>query len=548
MTTVRELADETWELLLDHEPLFATLLGIPGRDDRLRDLSAEASAALRARAEDVVRRAPAATAESDEDEVTRAVAVQQARSLIDTLDAATLDHAVAYGFASPVGSLLSHVALIRPVHEQAQRDLLVRLAAIPRYLEQAAQRHLAAVREGRFPLAHLVEEGAALVDRYLADPDADPLRIPELDADLAEERDALLADVVRPAFARYRDVLRTDIAPHGRDADHPGLSWLPGGPDRYAALVRVHTTTDRTPEELHRTGLELTAALDREYEEIGARVFGPGTAAEVRQRLRTDPAMKWTSAQEMLDAARATIERAEREAPNWFGRLPRSRCVVEPVPEAEAPNTAGAYYAEPTLDGSRPGTYFTNTHEVRGRDRFIAESVAFHEAVPGHHFQLTIAQELGHLPLLRRFALVNAYTEGWALYAERLADEMGLFSDDLARLGMLAEDSMRAARLVVDTGLHAFGWTRQQVVDHLRENTVMSEVEIQSETDRYVEDPAQALSYTVGRAEIQRLRALAAEIAGERFDLRGFHDLLLGGGPLPMTVLAGVVESWARSL
>jgi uncharacterized protein (DUF885 family) len=548
VTTVRELADETWELLLDDEPLFATLLGIPGRDDRLRDLSPEAGAALRARAEDAVRRAPEVTAESDEDEVTRAVVVQQARALIDTLDAATLDHAVAYSFASPVGSLLSAFPLIRPAHEQAQRDLLVRLAAIPRYLEQAAERHRTAVREGRFPLAHLVEAGAARVDRYLAEPHADPLRVAELDVDLADERDALLADVVRPAFARYRDVLRTEIAPHGRDADHPGLSWLPGGRDRYAALVRVHTTTDRTPEELHRTGLELTAALDREYEEIGARVFGPGSAADVRRRLRTDPAMKWTSAEEMLDAARATIERAEREAPNWFGRLPRSRCVVEPVPEADAPNAAGAYYFDPALDGSRPGTYFTNTHEVLGRDRFIAESVAFHEAVPGHHFQLTIAQELDHLPMLRRFASINAYSEGWGLYAERLADEMGLFSDDLARLGMLAEDSMRAARLVVDTGLHAFGWTRQQVVDHLRETTVMSEVEIQAETDRYVEDPAQALSYTVGRVEIQRLRALAADVAGERFDLRGFHDLVLGNGPLPMTVLADVVERWARSL
>jgi uncharacterized protein (DUF885 family) len=216
-----------------------------------------------------------------------------------------------------------------------------------------------------------------------------------------------------------------------------------------------------------------------------------------------------------------------------------------PVPDAEAPGAAGAYYTAPALDGSREGTYWANTYKATERDRYGSESITFHEAIPGHHFQIALALELTDLHLLRRVASVTAYAEGWGLYAERLADEMGLFSSDLTRLGMLAEDSIRAARLVVDTGLHAMGWTRQQTVEYLRAKTVMSEVEIQSETDRYIEDPGQALAYMVGRLEIQRLRRRSEHDMGAAFDLKAFHDVVLGNGPLPMAVLDEVVATWA---
>jgi uncharacterized protein (DUF885 family) len=254
--------------------------------------------------------------------------------------------------------------------------------------------------------------------------------------------------------------------------------------------------------------------------------------------------LKWGSAQEVITHARVTIERAESVAPEWFQRMPAKRCAVEPVPAAEAPNAAGAYYTAPALDGSREGTYWANTYKATERDRYNFESIAYHEAVPGHHFQIALAQELTDLHLLRRLASISAYAEGWALYAERLADEMGLFTDELARLGMLAEDSMRAARLVVDTGLHAMGWTRQQTVDYLQANTVMTEVDVQSEVDRYIEVPGQALSYMVGRLEIQRLRRFAETELGAAFDIKDFHDVVLLGGPLPMSVLADVVGDW----
>ncbi|NUT49290.1 MAG: DUF885 domain-containing protein, partial [Saccharothrix sp.] len=283
-------------------------------------------------------------------------------------------------------------------------------------------------------------------------------------------------------------------------------------------------------------------------EEIGGRVFGPTTAAGVRARLLADPGLRWGSAEDMVSLAVASIARAEEVAGDWFGTVPAARCVVEAVPEAEAPNAPLAYYVDPAMDGSRPGTYFVNTHQAEQRDRFSAESTAFHEGVPGHHFQISLAQQLHDLPMLRRFASIEAYLEGWALYAERLADEMGLYSDDVARLGMLSGDSMRAARLVVDTGLHAMRWTRQQAVDYLRANAVMPDVDIFSEVDRYIENPAQALSYMVGRLEIQRLRGEAERRLGDRFDIRAFHDLVLRGGPLPMAVLADVVGDWCDSV
>jgi uncharacterized protein (DUF885 family) len=201
-------------------------------------------------------------------------------------------------------------------------------------------------------------------------------------------------------------------------------------------------------------------------------------------------------------------------------------------------------YVPPALDGTRPGIYFANTHQAAERHRFTAEATAFHEAVPGHHLQLTLAQERTDLPMLRRLPVFTAYLEGWGLYAERLADEMGLYSDDLARLGMLASDSLRAARLVADTGLHAKGWTRQQARDYLLENTPIPAIDIDEETDRYIAAPGQALAYMAGRLEIQRIRAQALNQLGDRFDIRSFHDAVLGNGPLPLTVLNDVVQAW----
>lgn len=540
MTTARELADELLTLLLDGDPVMATLLGLPGWDDRLPDPSADGHRVLRDRAAAIARLAHT----GDDDPVTRAVVAQQAWGVVHRLDAKLVEHTHAEGLTAPLVVLLGALPLIRPTDDAARHAYLTRLSALPAYLEALARRQRESARR---PLRHLVESAIGRLDRYLAE-DVDPLSTPLHGTAFTARCDRLLHGTVRPAFARYRDFLRTEVVHRGRADTQPGLCWLPDGDLIYPDLVRMYTTTAHTPEELHRIGLALVESLDREYEEIGGRVFGPTTAAGVRARLLADPALRWGSADEMLVPARDSIARAEEVAGGWFGTVPAARCVVEAVPEAEAPNAPLAYYVDPAMDGSRPGTYFVNTHQAELRDRFSAESTAFHEGVPGHHFQIALAQQLVDLPVLRRFASIEAYLEGWALYAERLADEMGLYSDDVARLGMLSGDSLRAARLVVDTGLHALRWTRQQAVEFLRANAVMSDVDVFSEVDRYIENPAQALSYMVGRLEIQRLRGEAERRLGDRFDIRAFHDLVLGGGPLPMAVLADVVDEWCGSV
>lgn len=546
MTEVATLADEFVEALFDAEPIWPAVLGIESDREGLEDLSEKAEEAHRARIEDFVRRAEALDA-TGADRVTREVLISQATGIVDRLSTRAVEFTVSDIFVSPAVSLVTVLPMIAIADDEQGRRQLGRLAAIPRYLEQAADRHRAGVAAGRLPVAHLVRAAIAHLDRYLADFSADPLlRQPAPSEEFAARRAELLEKTVRPAFAAYREALASDIAGHGRPEDRPGVCWLPDGERIYAALARAHTTTDRTPDELHETGLALIGDLAREYAEIGSRVFGTGELSDIFARLRTDPALRWNSAEELLDSARAAIIRAEQASPRWFGRIPPHRWVVEPVPAAEAPGGPPAYYLPPSMDGSRPGTYFANTHEVTERFRHTAEVIAFHEAIPGHHFQLSTALGLTDLPLLRRIGNFTAYAEGWGLYSERLAHEMGLYSGDIALLGMLTTDSMRAGRLVVDTGLHAKGWSRQQAVDYLRENTPMPQVEIFSEVDRYIAYPGQALSYMVGRLEIQRMRAEAEAAMGERFDIRGFHDVVLGGGALPMSVLESVIREWAR--
>jgi len=546
MITVTELADEMLALLHHENPVTASLLGARDCDHRLPDLSAQADLARKARAEDIARRAAGLDGLDEQDAVTQTVVMQQAIALVARVDANLVEHTMAFTLTAPAGSLMHTLPLLRPKGDEAEQAYLTRLAAIPGYLADAAERHRAGIAAGRLPLAYLGRVAVSALDTYLADSVGDPFCEPTLSGPRAAERNTILDGVVRPAFARYRDVIETEVVPYGRPPEKPGLCWLPDGEATYAALSRAHTTTERTPDDLHQTGLELIEKLADEYVEIGSRAFGVTTVGEVHARLRTDAALRWRSPEEVLAAARDAVERAERVAPVWFRRMPAGRCAVAPVPDSDAPRVT-AYYIRPALDGSRPGTYFTNTYRAEERDRFTAEAVAFHEAVPGHHFQLALAQELEELPPLRRQADITAHIEGWALYAERLAEEMGLYSGDIARLGLLAEDSARASRLVVDTGLHARGWSKQQAVDFLRAHTLMPEVDIQTETDRYIEWPGQALSYMVGRLEIQRLRAMAEHELGTAFDLTAFHDLMLTNGPLPMNALAELVQTWINT-
>jgi uncharacterized protein (DUF885 family) len=553
VTSARELADELVAVVCDEDPTVPTLYGLDGDHDRLADLSDASEQAFRAKYADLAARATAIdpTSLTDEDATTRAVVIQQAQTRIDNIDARLTEYTITDIFIAPAASLLMALPMMALPTPELADAYLARLAAIPAYLAQAADRHRQGVAAGRVPVAHLVESAVKHTDRYLADPDNDPLTRPTPPDTIADDftarRDQVLADVVRPAFSTYRDVLVNEILAHGRSADQPGLKWLPGGDAAYAALVRAHTTTDRHPDQLHQIGLDIIEDLRDEYADLGGKVLGTDDLAEIFHRLRFDEDLRWRTEDELLDAARQAITRAEAASPEWFGLQPATPCEVRPVPAGDAAGAPAAYAVPPSMDGQRPGVYYANTDQVTERFRHQSEAVAFHEAVPGHHFQLSIAQELAGMPMLRRLADVNAYSEGWGLYCERLADEMGLYSSDLSRLGMLTADSMRAGRLVVDTGLHAKGWSRSQAVEYLSQHTPMAAVEIESEVDRYIAYPGQALSYMVGRLEILRIRAEAQVALGDGFDVRGFHDVVLGNGPLPLSVLSDVVRSWTDS-
>ncbi|WP_166355537.1 DUF885 domain-containing protein [Phytoactinopolyspora limicola] len=550
--TITKLADELIHVLLDAHPITASLLGIRDREDLLTDYSEAGESAVAGRLETIRARAEAADPAqlTADDRIARAVILQQADAELAAIAARGVEYTVADSFFSAAVGTLSRLSMIGIAEQSHAEGYLDRLSGLPALLSTLTERHRAGIAAGRTPVRRLAGLAVEHFSRYLGAPEADPLRRPGLDSGIdtaafVARRDRLLNEVVYPGVARYRDTVAAEICPSGRADDQAGLCWLPDGEVYYARLVRSHTTTGRSPQELHSTGLEVLARLAEEYAAIGARVFGTSDVGEILSRLRTDPAMRWRDGDELLSAARAAVERAEQVAPHWFGRLPSQGCVVEAVPATDGPGAPVAYYMQPAMDGSRPGVYFANTYDAQKRDRYSAEAIAFHEAVPGHHFQLTIAQELTELPLLRRLASITAFNEGWGLYAERLADEMELYSDDVAKLGMLSEDSLRACRLVVDTGLHAKGWSRQQAVDFMLAHTATPEVEIVSEVDRYISSPGQALAYMVGRLEIQRIRASAEAALGNRFDVRAFHDVVLGNGQLPMGALDEVVRTWA---
>ena len=360
-----------------------------------------------------------------------------------------------------------------------------------------------------------------------------------------EIRDQLLAvigDEIRPAFARYRAVVADEIAPHARPDDQPGLSHLPGGSEAYARLARAHTSLEIDPEEVHAIGLEEIRRIDGEFVELGARLLGTKDLRDTLEALRKDKDLYFSTREEIAEVARASLARANDAIGEWFGRLPKAPCEVVVMPAHEEKHSTIAYYRDPAADGSRPGQYYINTYAPETRPRYEAETLAFHEAVPGHHLQLAIMQELTDLPAFRRFNGSTAYIEGWGLYTERLSEEMGLLSSEIGRFGVLSFDAWRASRLVVDTGIHALGWTRQRAIDFMAEHTALGLNNVENEVDRYISYPGQALAYKLGQLELLRLRAEARERQGDRFDIRRFHDAVLGDGALPLPVLRQVVE------
>ena len=551
------LAAQYWSYVLSIAPSWATLLGIHDHDAELEDLSADGERAQRKHFADM------------RDQVGQLTPVERADHVTADMLAAELDARLrALGGRDgdrPSHSLLSceqmsgpHLLLLRasasmtfPQPEHA-RAALRRFGQVDRLLRQATGRFDEGLQRGLTPVARNLRHVLAQVDSYLAsDLDDDPLLSMQGPApwDGAEGwRDALRTiarDVVRPAMRHYRDAIEGDLLPHGRDDAHAGLCWLDGGDAIYRDLAHITTSLDVDPDEVHAIGSDyIDGPLAEEFAELGGRLFGTTERAAIFTRMRTDPALRYDSGEQMVADASTALDRARDAMGQWFGRLPVADCTVTPVPPFLAASSPPAYYIPPAQDGSRGGTYFLNTANAAAMFRFEGQATAFHEAIPGHHLQLAIAGELQGVPAFQQHAIQTAYAEGWGLYAERLADEMALYASDHDRLGMLALDAFRAARLVVDTGLHARGWSREQAIAYMRDHTPLPYDTIDVEVDRYLAIPGQALAYKLGQLHIRRLRDSAEHELGARFDVRGFHDTVLGSGMVTLGVLSALVEGW----
>jgi uncharacterized protein (DUF885 family) len=353
----------------------------------------------------------------------------------------------------------------------------------------------------------------------------------------------VVASKVLPAVMRHRDFLRDRVLPRAR-TDKEGLAGLADGEACYRASIEFHVGLPMKPEELHALGLAEIARTDAEIAKLGKQLFGTADLAATIAKLRDERTLYFNSRDEILASAQQSLDRAKAAIPKYFSVLPKTDCVMREIPAHEAPYTTIAYYRQPHYDGSKPGEYFVNTYKPETRPRFELEALTWHESIPGHHLQIALAQELGAMPAFRKLDGSTAYVEGWALYTERLADEMGLYTSDLDRLGKLSYDAWRGSRLVVDTGLHAMGWSRAQAERFMREHTALTEVNISNEVDRYIGWPGQALAYKVGQLEMFKLRAEAERELGAAFDLKAFHAVVLGAGAVTLPVLDERVRGW----
>ena len=365
-------------------------------------------------------------------------------------------------------------------------------------------------------------------------------------SDWKEKAKKIIDANIRPAVLAYLEQLKTEHIPKGRTDEHSGIMWIEGGEESYLRALRKYTGhKDITVEEVHNVGLSEIDRLKKEFFEIGKNVFpGVSTPEEVLQRMQTEPSMRYESKEQMLQLAVDIIERAYKPLGEWFTVFPKSPCKVLPVPAESEQHAPPAYYYPPLPDGSRDGTYFLNTYKAETKSIFEAESVAFHEAIPGHHLDRTIAVELQDVPDFQKYVASTAFVEGWGLYSEQLANEMGLYSNDVQQLGRLGNDAWRACRLVLDTGMHGMGWSRDKAIKFFKENSPIEAINAEIETDRYIAWPGQACSYKMGQLKIEELRRKAENQLGDKFDIRYFHDEVLCDGGITLPILENKIDTF----
>jgi uncharacterized protein (DUF885 family) len=552
-SVVNDLAHRFWEGLLELNPTTATVYGDERYADRLEDPSPEGRAKLRAHMERTAAEAAAISVEdlSTEERITRDM-LQVIGELGVEEDSQGLHQLRVVDQMSGPQQLLPQLTAFQRVDTPERVDAFIaRLHAYSGFMAANADILREAIGTGLTAPSIVTERVIAQLERMLEIP-VDGAIIPGSlqdvsDADRERIRD-VVRDVVYPADAAYLEALRGEYRHASRE--EPGIWSAPNGEAIYRTAIRSWTTLELDPDVIHQIGLEELASIDEERREIARSAgFGDDTAA---YRASLDSAADNTpnSKDELVERAREDIERAMAEAPRYFGRLPKAGLEVRPVEEYKEKDAPFAYYYPPSANGDRDGIYYANGYDLPSRKYTKLATTTYHEAAPGHHFQIALEMENPDLITFRRLGariVGGAYVEGWGLYSERLADEMGLYRSEGERFGMLDAQAWRAARLVVDTGLHALRWERQRSIDFLRDDAGLSETDAVIETDRYICWPGQALTYMLGQRQIQALRRQISDRDGSRFDLREFHDQILGHGSLPLATLARELPNWVAT-
>jgi len=549
---LNDLLAERWEYTLRTSPVYASTLGDKRWNDKLDDFSQKAIENDLEQTRLFVARFEAIdTAGFPEQEaLNKSLMVRDLRMTLEGARFKDWEMPVTQ-FGGVHVDLPQLVTVLSFQSVKDYEDYISRLRQFPRAFDEVTIQMRKGLADGLMPPRILLEQVVGQSSKIAAKSPEDtpfaepfgkfPKEIPDADQKrLREQGLAAIRESVLPAYVKFTAFVRDEYAPKGRA--EPGVWSLPDGSERYAFGVKESTTTNLTPEEIHQIGLAQVKEIEERMLQV-ANQLGYKDLKSFSDSLRTNPKVHVHSRQEVLDLYRQHLDEMSARLPDLFGRLPKAKLEIMSIEEFRE-KEAATHYVEPAPDGSRPGHVMVNTGDLEKRTTVDIETTAYHEGIPGHHMQIAIAQELPELPAFRRHEYYTAYTEGWALYAERLGREAGFFQDPYSYYGHLQDDMLRAIRLVVDTGFHYKHWTRQQVVDFFHAHSAIDEPEVQSETDRYMAWPAQALGYKIGQLEILKLRQYAKDQLGDKFSLSAFHDEVLGDGAVPLDVLSTHIREW----
>jgi prolyl oligopeptidase len=547
------LLDDAWEWRLNENPVFASRLGDRRKNDQWTDMSLGAIERRHQDQQEFLRRLRAI----DSSQLSASDQLDYdlfRRSLENSIDGHQFrNYLMPMSQRGGVQSLESTAETVRLANVKDYEDWLVRMANVETVIEQTMELQEEGRKTGYMPPKILMQRIPDQVSAQLVeDPVESPFYIafaemPDAIGEADQERlrqaaREIIDESIVPAYRRFSRYFNDTYLPASRDTI--GASSLPNGEAFYEYRTRLFTTTQMTPDEIHRVGLNEVKRIRDEMQLIIDELEFDGSFAEFLHFLRTDPQFYYETPEELFEGYLAVSKRLDPELVKLFGKLPRMPYGLRPIPDNIAPDTTTAYYNRPAADGSRPGYYYVNLYRPEVRPKYEMEVLSVHEAVPGHHLQIALQMELEDMPNFRKYSGFTAFTEGWGLYSESLGYEMGLYKDPYSRFGALTYDMWRAVRLVVDTGMHYKGWTRQQAIDFFMDNAAKTEQDIVNEIDRYISWPGQALAYKIGQLKMLELRRKCEQALGEDFDIRAFHDELLGGGALPLEVLETRMNRW----